>query len=428
MTDDRLRQFCFAFLAFFLLWYSGCERPDVQSRLPQQRKVTPEEIDQPQAEQEAVDRKKTHGNIKDYIQFNGLAGLSEEGIKYLLDLEADGETEYERRMLGDLERNDGDPGVFNIDVKVELRSGASTVGTVKPTNAAAPADYIDVKYVADPENSRAMTAAKIAYWQKGVEHFEKLETPEISPTDKAEAAKLMRATISRWHGVNLPNLQWEDLDKKMTSLADKSKRLMRDPMYLGCLSLAKTGVNDMAAADSLMTRVTMRFSFSDYPASTAFFFQLRGLDAAKSEQSVKNRLAQYFTSLRHWVKNDMRAQPEELAVVAKTIDSATRFLREIRNDNKLKVLEADLAENIDLPMWLRNYCRGCIANDLAWVYRGDGFVNTVNEKQWELFHEHQSRAAMLLVKAHEENPQSGLAAQRLTIIAESGSTKEDPDK
>ncbi|MEL7496438.1 MAG: tetratricopeptide repeat protein [Planctomycetota bacterium] len=406
----------FMLVALFVGCYGSAETGPIRP----EKTVSQAEREAGQKANEAEMRERTHVEVlpsfRERIKFRPA-----EALFYMMDKIADGETDMPKQEYGDICRaNRNNPSPFNVTNRSSRQRMTSAFRDILPTTSKTNVTNADVTYQRGPQNYQQLIEAQISFLNLGVNHFRESTTLEIPKEIRSEAADHIARCIRLYHE-DRAETDWNGLHEDHQKLWGRCKLLKRDPLFLATETLLLIANSSASKTKYITQMARIRFAFSDYPARIPAYFEgVWTLKSTSTDDDFLSQLCQYQTTITYWINSDLRAKPEEHHLVNLYLSQACDRFAQFKDIKLLEKTEGVIASNVDLPTWIRDYNRGYIAFKKGWIYRGGGFANTVEEKQWELFRKQMRSAETLFIRAHEANRYDSNAAEQLASIAKTG--------
>ena len=299
-----------------------------------------------------------------------------------------------------------------------------------PTLAKTPPTKHTVTYSDKRHQGFERYFGRLDFVRMGLEHFKKKKVPLLSAANKTRTIKFIDDVISATpYKDSKP--KWEKLLAEAKALAKIQQGPRYDPMFMYCHALTTSYGGRPAEAVRILEDALDKFQKEDYPARIVVLahHQLVNVHSAEIDEKVwVKKTANYYAAMDYWLSSDFRAKPHEHQYVYEKISD---FMAACVYKDDWDMLDAfieSFSQQTHLPGWIRAMVQARYNTRNAWRFRGGGMADTVTEKGWMKFAEHQKKAAGYFKKAHEINPLFPEAASEMIEICRTGYSDETEDE
>ena len=278
-------------------------------------------------------------------------------------------------------------------------------------------------YATTPLTMEQMLDGWMKFKQIGLEHFASREIEGVDKAARENAIKVYKEALSSPF-VTKGKTHWTEIDRQLMEISRTVPALKnKDPMLHYCLGLVRRKQKQTRLANGCFRIASSQLTRTKYPSRFLVESNRQIVDCQRELAlaiAPARRMADYFVSLRYWLKHDFRATPGEhryaFRMVKEFFDQC-----ELANEwGLVSTLSDEVWANEQLPVWFRAIVKGQANSELAWKWRGSGMPGDIDADHWKKFEEYQSQAAADLKRAHELNPHAPEAASLLIGVSMTG--------
>lgn len=216
--------------------------------------------------------------------------------------------------------------------------------------------------------------------------------------------------------------------KQLENLTAGKSALRNDPLVNAAFAILLAGQHDYQMARESLKKSVVHFHFTDYPAHAPCFFvsHFYGSVPLSREESAETAL-RLVGIVEHWIRKDFSQPPihhEQALLLAERAIEQIAFADDLKTMNEF---DRVIAGSSHLPEWLLLMLRAKIQLEISRIALANKKPGIVNRSQQQAVVA-AKRSDEYYRLAHESNPLSASAANRLQVLTASSREDNKPDE
>lgn len=265
-----------------------------------------------------------------------------------------------------------------------------------------------------------------AYYEMGVDHFEKRFIYGLPDDVRADAAAWMRSVFREMHMSDNDD-QWHLIHEQAAVIAARAESLQDEPMFCFCRATAAALAIGEDAAVDYFDKAMINFRRCDYPTRMPICCYHFDQTYTPSSESRHFNYDVMNVAFFHWIENDFRSVGHEqrfaLAPFRKFFASML-----IRGDKvATEAFIASVKNSKQLTPWTKAMLLSELNYEIGFYRSGSNDSRTFSEERNSIFKNFCKIAEQYAIEAYKLRPEYCESVETLRTLAKLGYAEEDED-